>query len=48
MGGGGGGGGKWGKNLVKAVSCKFYTKTREKVEVYQNLLARIVVDNAIG
>ena len=40
MGGGG--------NLAKAVSCKFHTKTLEKGEVSQNLLARIVVDNAIG
>ena len=46
-----GGGLLWGNNLVKTmfmsvyhkVSCKFHTKTYEKGEVPQNLLARIVV-----
>ena len=45
-----GGGGSWEENLVKVVfmsapllvSCKFHRDAREKGEVSQNLLARIV------
>ena len=32
-----------GGKILSAVSCKFYTKSREKEEVPQNLLAGIVV-----